>query len=99
MKINFKHPKTGKFSTVAIPDIWIAPFEMASGCSVPGEYRWPAFIQCQADMYFSDSPCNPPGSSPKTFTGYCEAVMALRVRHGLATSDAYLDGTRVRPQT
>jgi hypothetical protein len=89
MKINFKNPRTGKPSTVAIPDIWVLPFEMSFGCSLPGEYPWSNFVQCQADIYFSDSPCNPPGTSPKTFTAYCETVMARKVTSVVSLSDAF----------
>jgi hypothetical protein len=100
MKINYKNPRTGKPSSVVIPDIWLAPFEIVSGHghALSGPFPWPSFVQSQADMYFSDSPCIPPGSSPKTFTGYCEAVMAQRVLLGLSTSDAYCDGIPIRPQ-
>lgn len=84
MKINFKNPRTGKPSTASIPDVWVLPYEMALGYSAPGDYPWPDFVQSQANIYFSDSPCNLPGSSPKTFTGYCEAVMALRIRVALS---------------
>jgi hypothetical protein len=84
MKINFKNPRTGKPSTASIPDFWVLPYEMALGYSAPGDYPWPDFVQSQANIYFSDSACNPPGSSPKTFTGYCESVMSSRIRGALS---------------
>jgi hypothetical protein len=86
MKINYKNPRTGKPSSVSIPNVWVVPYEMALGYSSPGDYPWPDFVQSEADFYFLDFDfdSDPPGSSPITFTGYCEAVMALRIRGALS---------------
>ncbi len=84
MKINYKNPQTGKPSSVVIPDIWIVAYEMSQGSRTPGHIDWPSIIRQNAELYFSDNPCNPPGTCPTTFTQYCEAVMACSIRCALA---------------
>jgi hypothetical protein len=85
MKINFQHPVTKKPSSVNLPDHWLSIYELFVSTE-DFEPNIRTFVNDAAAYYYQHYETNPLTVRTKSFTHYCEKIIAYKINEFISSN-------------
>jgi hypothetical protein len=85
MKINFQHPVTKKPSSLMLPDHWLSIYEQFVSCE-DFDSNIRSIVVTAADYYYQHYETNPLTVRTKSFTHYCEKIIAYKINEFISSN-------------